>query len=120
MALLADWLLEVGGKVFGTSWPEKGDVTRSQLDGQSDPSKLSFGVSASDLTALTWLIGKTARLLDVYGQEVARLRIEKVDPELAILVATRLTQEALPRSNASAERQVSTDGHLGPARPVHP
>jgi len=115
MALLADWVLEVDGKVFGTSWPEKGDVTRSELDGQSlaHSSKLSFGVSASDVPALRWLTGKTARLLDMKGQEVVRFRIEKVDPDLAILVALPLTKEAPPRSNVFAERQVSMDLRSG-------
>ena len=115
MALLADWLLEVDGKVFGTSWPEKGDVTRSVLDGQSEPhsSKLSFGVSASDVAALKRLTGKTARILDVNGREVVRFRIEKVDHDLAVLVAVPLTEEAPPRSNLFAERQVSMDLRSG-------
>src|SRR5262249_46112300 len=112
MALLADWVLEVDGKVFGTSWPEKGDVTRPVLDGQSEThsSKLSFGVSASDGPALKPLIGKTARLLDVNGHEVVRFRIDKVDPDLAILVAVPLTEEAPARF---AERQVSMDLRSG-------
>ena len=115
MALLADWLLEVDGKVFGTSWPEKGDVTRSVLDGQSEPhsSKASFGVSASDVAALKRLTGKTARLLDVNGREVVRFRIEKVDHDLAVLVAVPLTEEAPLRSNVFAERQVSMDLRSG-------
>ena len=115
MALLADWLLEVDGKVFGTSWPEKGDVTLPVLDGQSEThsSKLSFGVSASDGLALKPLTGKTARLLDVNGHEVVRFRIDKVDPDLAILVAVPLTEEAPPRSNVLAERQVSMDLRSG-------
>jgi hypothetical protein len=85
------------------------------LDGQPEPhsSKLSFGVSSSDVPALTWLTGKVARLLDMNGQEVARVRIEKVDPELAILVATPLPQTASPPLNAFAVDRVSTDRRSG-------
>jgi hypothetical protein len=100
-AQLADLLLKVDGEVFGTSWPEKGDVTRSELDGHLARRlpKLSFGASALDVHRLEQLTGKVARVLDLAGRELARIRIEKVDPQVEIVVGTLLSEGAPGRAD---------------------
>lgn len=94
MASLADWFLELDGRRFEASWPEAGDVTSFEHDGHREcgPPKLSFGVTVMDLPELKRLVRKPARLVDVNGHEVARIRLEKVDPDLKVAVATWLPQ----------------------------
>jgi hypothetical protein len=102
MVLLADCLLEVDGEVFGTSLPEKGDIP-SGLDGhpQSGIAQLSLGVSAVDVPRLTRLQGKVGWLVEQNGNHGAWIRIEKVDPELKVLVGTVLS-EGPPHSRVVA------------------
>jgi|GEM_PF-3749848 len=95
MALLADWVLAVNGESLGTSWPEGGDVSSAEHGGhrRCRPPKLSFGVSARDAARLEPLTGEVVRVIDINERELIRLQIEKVDPELNILVGIPLAEE---------------------------
>jgi len=95
MALLADWVLAVNGEAVGTSWPEAGDVASSERGGhrESRPAKLSFGVSARDAARLASSRGDLVRVIDLNERELIWLQIEKVDPELNILVGIPLGEE---------------------------
>lgn len=82
--LLANWLLEVDGRRFGVSGPQFGDET--QAFARQDM-VLTVGLTAADLPRVRDKILRPARLLTGDGREVAKLRIEKIDPELNLVVA---------------------------------
>lgn len=82
--LLANWFLEVGGLRIPVSGPQFGDET--QAFARQDR-VVTMGVSALDLPRLRDRVLQSARLLTADGREVARIRIEKVDPELNLVVA---------------------------------
>lgn len=103
--LLANWLLEVDGRRFGVSGPQFGDETKAFA---RQDMVLTVGISAADLPRLRDKVLRPARLLTGDGREVARLQIEKVDPELNLVVADVLeVSPLLDRGFAS---------HPGPAQ----
>src|ERR1700737_1261553 len=96
MALLADCLLDVDGEIFGTSAPEKGDIS-SALDGHPHGgAQLSLGVSAVDVPRFTMLQRKVGWLVEQNGDHGAWIRIEKVDPDLKVLVGTVVSEGPPP------------------------
>lgn len=103
--MLANWLLEVGGLRLGVSGPQFGDET--QAFARQDM-VLTVGVSATDVPRLKDRLLMPARLLTGDGREVAKLRIEKIDRELNLVVADVLELSPL------LDR-----GWVSPAAPVH-
>jgi hypothetical protein len=94
MALLADYLLDVDGEIFGTSPPEQGDVPRA-LDGEPVPPgpRVSLGVSTIDVPRLSSLQRKAGWLMEQNGTKGLWIRIERLDPDLKVLVGTVLSEK---------------------------
>jgi hypothetical protein len=109
MALLADWVLKLDGESIGASPLEERDVTLSEVHGTipcATP-RVSFGVSATDVPRVRRAIGRVVRLVARDGQASAQVRIEKVDPELKIVVAS-LLEEEVPRTTTSSSGERSS------------
>lgn len=90
MGVPMSWFVSIEGRRYGASAPEFGDETLEE----SNDLHLSFGVSAGDIPQLVRLIGKPATFIARDGREVASLRVEKVDPNLNLMVCKLL--EASP------------------------
>lgn len=84
--LLAGHQLEVEGERFPISPPRAGDVTQAKRLG----GRLSFGLAAADVPRLLDRQGEVGHLLTRDGHPLRRLRIDRVDPRLAVLLATPL------------------------------
>jgi hypothetical protein len=110
MATLADSFLEVDGQSFEASWPEGGDVTSPEHDGhrRCGQPKLSIGVTLAEASELKRRTGRPARVLDIHGTEVARIRLEKVDLELKLVVGTIVSD-----TDAKSRRDESADAYFG-------
>ena len=103
---LSNFFLDFGGEVFGVSEPLLGDFTEDPgIPG--DQGAISFGVIATDLPRLRQLVGRSASILTADGRELARMRLDKVDRILCLVLgsvgeeATRL-QGIIPDQYTSA------------------
>jgi len=103
---LSNFFLDFDGEVFGASEPLMGDFTEEPgIPG--DQAAITFGVIATDLPRLRELIGRTASILTADGRELARVRLDKVDAALSLVLgcvggeATRL-QGMIPDQYTSA------------------
>ncbi len=82
---LHDFELAVGARRYAASVPEPGDLAHLP-DEWPVPDEVTIGVLPADAKELQRTLGAVARLLDDEGNELYRLRIEEVDPQLNVVV----------------------------------
>jgi hypothetical protein len=87
---LPEWHLWVSRASFDASCPEWGDASEEERGGPPPTDrthrKLSMGVCEKDTARLAGLVGSEAQLVDAAEHESIRMVIDKVDPELKVLV----------------------------------
>ncbi|MBI3182503.1 MAG: hypothetical protein HYZ28_10190 [Myxococcales bacterium] len=90
MAELVDCLLIVEGRRFGASSPEPGNAASSEVDSHAEHGEVTVGVRATEVSELRPLEGRVGLLTDLTGKELERLRLERVNPSLSVVVGRRL------------------------------
>ena len=88
---LAGYRFSVDGIELAVSAPEGGDLEHWLADpAHEDADEISLGIATTELPQWRLLIGHDGLLRDPRGQLLARLRIERVDDSLFVVVARLL------------------------------